>query len=638
MKKNKKRKISKKAVLLLILAILVIFSSLFSIYSLTLLSGVETLIRLVVSGIIAIFMIMLLGGFVNSMKKKKSKKYRIYAPFVIIYSILLIAVGYYVIKTYAVLDNFTTDSTTYSSSIVTLKSNKVDSVEKISGKVGITSKKENTNDNIVGYEIPKEVMKSEKINAKVKEYDTYIDLISALLDKEIDYAFLPTNYTIMFSNYEGKDFSQLADNTKIIYTKEKTVKNAKIKSSSTLSKPFTILLMGVDSEDEEIAGSSFNGDSLILITFNPENLNATILSIPRDTYVPITCFAGKAKSKITHAAWYGEECMMNTIENFTGINIDYFVKINFKGVVKVVDTLGGVEVDVPYSFCEQNSERKFGNDTVYVDAGLQTLNGEKALAFSRNRHTWPAYCGAKYSNYVSNDFIRGQNQQTVLKAILNKIKEKGNLQTIYKLLDVVSNSMETNMSTNEILSLYNVAKDVIAKSSGSNIDDIIGMQRLYLSGYGTTLYDKTMGMNLYNYILYQESLDDVVEAMKINLGQLEPELIKKFSFDIDEEYEEKVIGQMDSGKPISYANGATKKETKKTCSTNEEIGADGVSCVCKWGYTKVNGVCTKEEEKQDQTKKEEEPKVNENKEPETPKEEEPKIDNEEEQTVEITTD
>ena len=301
--------------------------------------------------------------------------------------------------------------------------------------------------------------------------------------------------------------------------------------------------------------------------------------------------------------------MMNTIENFTGINIDYYVKINFKGVIKIVDTLGGVDVDVPYSFCESNSNRDFGKNTIFINQGFQTLNGEQALAFSRNRHTWPEYCGKAYSNYVSNDFVRGQNQQTVVKAILNKIKEKSDISTIYKLLDVVSNSMETNMTNSEILSLYNVFKDVIAKSTGNNIDDVIGMQKLYLSGYGSmNIYDVTMGMYLYNYVLYQESLNDVVEAMKINLGLIEPKMIKEFSFDIDEEYEEKVIGERSSGSPVSYAKGAqTKNDSKETtttksCGENEELGADGVSCVCKWGYTKVNGSCVEKEDNQTTSK------------------------------------
>lgn len=599
---KKKKKLKKKNIIIVILAIISLVASIFSVYSLSLLGSIESVLRLTLAGIIVILEMAFILGFYHSLKKK-SKRYFLYIPVVFIYSGILLAFGYYVMKTYNVVDKFTSDGTTYSSSIVTLSTNKVKDINDISGKVGILKDK----DNIVGNTIPKDVIKSKKLDVKVSEYETYIELINALYDKKIDYAFLPTGYVVMFSTYEGQDFKSLDSETKIIYTAEKKVKTKQSKKANRLDKPFTILLMGVDSENESLANSSFNGDSLMLITFNPENLNATILSIPRDTYVPITCFANQAKSKITHAAWNGETCMINTIENFTGIKIDYFVKINFKGVIKIVDTLGGVDVDVPYSFCESNSNRQFGNNTIYIDEGFQTLNGEQALAFSRNRHTWPEYCGKKYSNYVSNDFIRGQNQQTVVKAILNKIKQKGDLTTIYKLLDVVSNSMETNMTNNEIMSLYTIFKDVVTKSIGNNIDDVIGMQKLYLSGYGTmNIYDTTMRMYLYNYVLYQESLNDVVEAMKINLGLVEPKMIKEFSFDIDEEYEEKVIGQRSSGTPVNYAKNAQTKSNNstKSCGTNEELGADGVSCVCKWGYTKVNGKCVeKDDNKKAETEK-----------------------------------
>ena len=68
------------------------------------------------------------------------------------------------------------------------------------------------------------------------------------------------------------------------------------------------------------------------------------------------------------------------------VNIDYYAKINFKGVVQLVDALGGIDVDVDYSICEQNSSRKWGKNTIYVEKGRQHLNGEQALAFARNRH------------------------------------------------------------------------------------------------------------------------------------------------------------------------------------------------------------------------------------------------------------
>lgn len=529
----------KKLITLIILGLFTIGSSVYILYALSLLSGIETFIRIIFSITLVLITLILCLSFIKSFYKRKSK-YLLYIPFVFIYCFILILFGYYIIKTYKAIDKLTTSDTTYSSSLVSLVSNKATSLDNLKdGKIGMVDDE----NNVIGYQVPKEIISENNITNKVVEYKSYIDIINALYDEEIEYGFLPTNYAVMFETMEEIDFSTIRDDTKIIYTKDKTVENETVSSGTTLDKPFTILLMGVDSENESIAGSSFNGDSLILITFNPTTLSSTILSIPRDSYVPIMCFAGQKKNKITHAAWYGESCMISTIQNFTGIPIDYFIKINFKGVVKLVDTLGGVKVDVPYAFCEQDSNRKFGNNTIYVEQGLQVLNGEQALAFSRNRHPWPEYCPAKYSNYVSNDFIRGQNQQIVIRSLLNKFKEINSLDTVYSLLDTIGASMQTNMTTNEILSLYNITKDILVKSNGQDMDDLLSIQRLYLSGYDKYIYDSASKLSLYNYVLYTGSINDVSNAMKINLGLIQPTMIKQFAFSIDEPYEEVVIGK-----------------------------------------------------------------------------------------------
>lgn len=528
-----------KSIVLILLGIFTIGADIYALYALSLLKGIETFIRIVFSITIILIGLILCLSYIKSLHKKRSK-YFIYIPFVAIYCAILFVMGYYIIKTYKSIDRLTTTDTTYSSSLVALVDNDAEDIDSIGkGKIGMVD----DDTNVIGYQIPMEIVEEESIKNKIVEYSSYIDVISALYEEDIEYAFLPTNYAVMFENMEEVDFSTIRDDTKIIYSKDRIVENKEVSNGTTLDKPFTVLLMGVDSENESIAGSSFNGDSLILLTFNPNTLSSTILSIPRDSYVPIMCFSGQKKNKITHAAWYGEECMMDTIENFTGIPIDYFVKINFKGVVKLVDTLGGVEVDVPYAFCEQDSNRKFGNNTIYVEQGLQVLNGEQALAFARNRHTWPEYCGAHYSNYVSNDFIRGQNQQTVIRALLNKMKEINNLDTVYALLDTIGTSMQTNMTTTEILSLYNIAKDILVKNSGQDMDELLSIQRLYLSGYDKYIYDAGSGLNLYNFILYQGSIAAVSEAMKINLELVEPTMEKTFAFSIDEPYEEVVIGK-----------------------------------------------------------------------------------------------
>lgn len=536
----------KAAFILTLISILVLFGGVgYFVLSISKLNNVENNLRLIgsiVLGIISLLLFILSIRFLNKFKKIK-------LSIVIILMLLIGGVGifaaYNVDKVYGALSKVSDTSgyTTYSSSLVTLKDNEAESIKDIGdSELGILNDTTSYEGNI----IPEEVIKEQKLNNKTKEYDSYIAMIDALRDGEINYIFLPTNYTVMFGSMEG--YEDIADETKVLLTQTKKVKNEKEESDSTntkaIAEPFTVLLMGVDSDAEGIANGSFNGDSLMVITFNPKTLSTTILSIPRDSYVPIACFSGQRKNKITHAAWKGETCMMNTIENFLDIKIDYYVKINFTGVVQLVDTLGGVEIDVPYNLCEQNSKRQWGSNTIYIEKGLQTLNGEQALAYARNRHPNPGKCSSKWTNYTSNDFIRGEHQQEVVTALLNKFKDVKDLDTVYKLLDTISNNMVTNMSTDQILSLYNVFKDIASKSTGmDDMADVLGIQRLKLNGYDARIYDYGgTNLSLYNYVLYDDSVKTVSDAMKENLGLKKTKVVKSFSFDINTPYEKEVIG------------------------------------------------------------------------------------------------
>lgn len=542
MRSLKKTKGNNK-ILYFIVLIFTFISSFLMLYSLSLLNGIEDKIRLLFSidlVIILIFFFYLTIKFL----KNKNKRHTLFIIFLMFYSILLLVASYYIKRTYKVIDKMTSNSTTYYSSLITLKENKANTISDVTtGSIGYLS----DSSSIDGNQIPKEIIKTEKIKNKTVEYDSYVNLIEDLLKGEVDYAFVPGNYVLMFSNLDGVDFEELEDDTKVLYTKQKDISNEANLKNNNLKDPFTVLIMGVDSENENIKGSSFNGDALMLLTFNPTTLNTTILSIPRDSYVPIACFTNKKKNKITHAAWYGEDCMMDTIEDFLDVEIDYYVKINFKGVVKLIDTLGGIDVEVPYSFCEQDSNRKFGKNTIYVKEGMQHLNGEQALALSRNRKTNANKCSSEWTKGVRNDFVRGQNQQLVLRSLLNSLKNIKDLDTVYNLLNTISNNMETNMTTNEILSLYNIGKDIIVKADGSKMEDLIGFQRLYLNGEDARIYDSATGLNLYNYVLYNNSIKAVTNTMKINLGIKKPTMIKKFNFDINKEYKEEVIGKNETG-------------------------------------------------------------------------------------------
>lgn len=370
----------------------------------------------------------------------------------------------------------------------------------------------NYNDGTIGYINTSMSLKILDNNAldNRKLNDNYVELLNNLYDGQVDFAIVPTNYKLMFNNLIDKNLDEIS----IVRTFEEKIKVEN--NNQKIDKPFTILLMGVDSEIDGINNSSFNGDALMLITFNPKTLSTTLLSIPRDTYVPISCFENNRKNKITHAAWNGDTCMINTIESFFDIHIDYYLKINFKGIVSLVDELGGVEVDVPISFCEQDSNRNFDNQ-ICLDKGTKLLNGEEALALARHRKT-------------INDIKRGENQQLIVKGLMNKLKSIKSVNTIYNLLDTISNNMETNMNTNEILSLYNIGKEIVLKSNSSNIDEIIKIKNLFINGYDAYIYDYDnitkagTKLTLYNYIPYTESIDAIKTAMKINLGLLDGNL------------------------------------------------------------------------------------------------------------------
>ncbi len=467
-------------------------------------------------------------------KKNKTKSYVWYLIFLGLFIFIEAFISININRISNSINKITKKQTGYSSSIITLKDNDINSINDLDDKtIGIISDP----NNMEGYVIPMEIVNENNLkNENLAKYDDFIEMLNDLYNKKIDAMFVSSSYVSMFVTNDG--FENIASDTKVIYEKSKKQTTKKTYSSKTLNEPFTLLIMGVDSDSNSLAKSnSFNGDTLILITFNPNTMNATILSIPRDTRVPIVCTKYKSKNKINSAAYYGTDCVMDTITSFTGIKIDYWVKVNFQGVISLVDALGGVEVDVPYAFCESNSKRKFGNNTIFIEKGRQILNGEQALAFARNRHTWPSYCGRKYSNYTSNDFIRGQNQQQLVKATVNKLKDIKSLSRIYDILDIVGDNIATNIDKDTMISGFDTFKNIIFNSKNVNGDDFIGTQRLYLSGYDNTIN------NIYYFEYYKQSLDEITNAMKVNLELKQPNVQKDFSFSINRPYEDKQIGK-----------------------------------------------------------------------------------------------
>ena len=507
-KKEKKKKKKQYRLWLFILTLITILANFFAIYEILLLGPVEEVIRYVIIGV---FLLIDLVFFLKMKKKRKKKenKAKLLTFFLILYLLLSLFIGVVIMYLYGKLENVNKTYVTYSSSLITMSNNSMNKIDDVKdAKIGLLNDKTSPD----GYLIPRIIIKENKLDDdnKIKKYDDYNAMIADLYEGTIDAMFITTNYPSLFQSIET--YQNIATDTKIIYTKEKkmlkssTSKRENASTGKSISEPFTILLMGVDSTDEGLSKNTVaNGDSLILITFNPKTLNATMLSIPRDSYVPISCWSGTPENKITHAAAYGTDCMMSTIENYFDVKIDYYAKINFRGLVSLVNTC--------------------------IKEGMQHLNGEQALVLARNR-----------KQLANGDLDRGLNQQIVIQGIINKAKDMSSVSQIMGVLDTISNNLDTNFTTKQILSFYDIAKDITTNALQKDDADLINIEQLFLSGTGQMIYDERSRLVLWDYIPNKESRKDIINAMKVNLGKTPPTMIKEFSFSINTPYEKTVTG------------------------------------------------------------------------------------------------
>ncbi len=555
--KWKKQNTTLKIIFLIVL-VWYLISLIFITKAITSLVGIETTLRVILLLILILHLfIFSIGGLVLLFTKKRGRLIFLIV-LTCIYSPILDFASYHINKTYNILNKVQKKRIEYTSVMISLKDTKE------FNKIGILSAKNDP----TGYILPQDMIKKYSIDGEIKEYDEPISMLSDLYDKEVDAIFTSSNYVTMYNSYEK--FANIASETKVIHEMSKKLDNADNVSYSTkkLTEPFTLLLMGVDSTGDGIAsGSSFNGDSLMMITFNPKTLNATVFSIPRDTYVPIACNQNR-ENKINSSAYGGTSCVVKTIENLTKINIDYYVKINFTGVVKLVDDLGGIYVDIPIKFCEQDSQRRFGSYEICLDKGYQKLNGEQALAFSRHRHSLPL-----------GDFQRVQHQQMVVEAMVQELKNINSTDEFYKILEDVANNIDTNMTTEQILSFYGVAKDVLINSLKNNSN--LSIEKTYLTGYDLTMYIPAFRSYVYTFQYYKQSLNDIVNLMKVNLEIEKPKPIKTFSFDINEPYEKPVTGK-------TYYNEKKKELLPKFIGQSQSYVKD-------WAKERGIGVQVKEE-------------------------------------------
>lgn len=527
------------------------------------LNDIETILRYIGLVLLVLFFIFFLYKGICLLLEKRYGKFYLLSLITLIIVLLMGGGSYVISNLYGGISNLTeSNRVLYTSYLISLKDTEI-TKDSVLGMI-------NSDDDIEGYVLAKKIIKNKKLKNDVESYFSYIDMLDDLYNHKVDGIFVSSNYKTLFGSEEG--FESIGTDTKIVYKYSEEMANKDSASSSmkSLKEPFTVLILGVDSEVDGLnANAAFNGDTLILATINPKTLSATLFSIPRDTYVPIACRKG-SQYKINSSAAYGTNCVIDTIEDLTSIEIDYYVKINFKGVVDLVDAVDGVEVDVEepnYNYnhgvdchgkvCESNSDRMYDADNmVYINPGLQTLNGEQALAYSRCRHL-----------YIQSDLARNKHQQEVIIALGKKMMTIRSYSKFKDILDSVMNNVSTNMSTSQILSGYNMFKNMLKNALSD--DEFINIQKTYLETYPLPVIHNGMTVSALGY--YQDSLDEIVETMNINLEKAKVKQVKTFSFSITDNYTGKIAGKGktsgSTNKSLASQIGNGKEKAQEYCNS-----------------------------------------------------------------------
>lgn len=276
----------------------------------------------------------------------------------------------------------------------------------------------------------------QKVKVDIEYRDSIYDMLQDItIDKNIIVYVNSGTYDVMTQNSEGYSKKvRILDSVEI-----KTKKDEEENNINVTNTPFVILINGVDTRTDYLPSRSLS-DVNMLMAVNPNTHEILLLSIPRDYYLTIPGTNG-AKDKLTHTGTIGGvNTTIATLEDAFGIDISYYVRVNFNFVINLVDAVGGIDIynDQPYTFsCWAESECYFEPGVTY------DVSGRCALAFARERYA-----------YDTGDRHRIQNQQQVLEKLFNKITSSKTLITSYSdILNSLNGTFETNLSNDDISKL-----------------------------------------------------------------------------------------------------------------------------------------------------------------------------------------
>lgn len=317
------------------------------------------------------------------------------------------------------------------------------------------------------------------------EFKDNISMVKSLYNKTISACILNKAYIPMICETEG--YEDFESRIKILLTSEVKSYIEIVQEHESNTDTFIVYFSGIDTFGGVTARS--RSDVNILAAVNTKTKHIQLVSTPRDYYIPHPNSKG-VKDKLTHAGLYGVDCSIGALEKLYGINIDYYVRMNFSGFEQIIDALGGIDV---------YSENDFTVEPIkHYTVGVNHLSGIEALAFARERKA-----------LAEGDIGRGKNQMAVITAMVNKLSSSELLYNYTGVLDSISGSFQTNMSSEDI---YTIVRGQLNDMSAWTIDSYT------TNGIGTM--GETYSMPGYMLSVKEPSESEVAYAAELMKGVL----------------------------------------------------------------------------------------------------------------------
>ena len=382
---------------------------------------------------------------------RKAEKFTI---FFLTLAILMSSVSFFALQQFVGFTshiNSTSNYSEYSMSVVVLKDSDVHNVTQLDSVTGPT---DTDNENI--QKLITDIKASQSKELTVEQSTSYLAAYKSLVSGEAKAIVLNS----VFENIIESEYPDYASKIRKIYTKNITKEVAAPKVSK--NKSFNVYVSGIDTYGP--ISSVSRSDVNILMTVNQDSKKILLTTTPRDSYVPIADGGNNQKDKLTHAGIYGVDSSIHTLENLYGVDINYYVRLNFTSFLKLIDLLGGVDVYNDQEFTSRHGKFHFPVGNVHLDS-------EQALGFVRERYS-----------LADGDRDRGRNQQKVIVAIIQKLTSTEALKNYSDIIQGLQDSLQTNMPIETMMDLVNAQLE----SGGSykvNSQDLKGTGQMGLPSY-----------------------------------------------------------------------------------------------------------------------------------------------------------